>query len=710
MKYLIGAALCALLIAGCGGGGGGGGAADGDSAFGLDARVAPSGLNVPTGPVSSQLRLVDAFPNMQRIQGPTFMTHAGDGSNRLFLTDRNGVIWVFANNVNTAAATVMLDLSSQVDDNSGEGGMLGLAFDPDFASNRYFYVSYALAATATAPRKVRVSQFRMTTAGGNVASAASERVVLEYDHANDYHFGGWIGFGPDGMLYLSAGDGGNERAVQETTNLFGKILRMRVNAGTATYSVPADNPFGNLVWAYGFRNPWRCSFDRIGNGQLWCGDVGESDREEINFIQKGKNYGWPFFEGDLPFVDPGTRAYSEFEPAVYMYPHTVGFAVIGGYVYRGSSLPGMVGRYLYSDFASTSLWALQTDGNGRFVANTEATPNLTDVRSFGEDQNGEVYALVGQGTIYRFENAGGSGVIPAMPAVLSGTGLFSDTAALTPAPFMIDYSVNAPFWSDGADKRRWFVLPAGQTVGFDASGNWALPTGAITVKHFDLGTTRVETRVMVHRTDGWAGYTYRWRADHSDADLVAEGGGSATYGSITWNFPSRAQCMGCHTAVTGRALGLNTRQFNRSHSYAVTGRSDNQLRTLNHIGVFSSDIGAASQYAAMPDPKGSAGSLQDRAKAWLDSNCSNCHQPNGPTPVNMDLRYATRLADMRLLGIDNEGSVDGVRIVSGNHQGSLLWQRANSTANGVRMPPLGGSVIDAQALQLLGDWIDSGLQ
>jgi uncharacterized repeat protein (TIGR03806 family) len=555
----------------------------------------------------------------------------------------------------------------------------------------------------------------------------SERVVFEYAHPEGYHFGGWIGFGPEGnnTLYMSSGDGGNQREVQDTNNFFGKILRIRINSAAATYSIPSDNPIsGNAIWARGFRNPWRCSFDRA-NGNLWCGDVGESDREEVNLIKKGENYGWPFFEGDRPYVDAGTKTYSDYEPPVRQYCHPsvtcpaalgdqAGAAVIGGYVYRGSAVPSLVGRYLYSDFATPNLWALQTDGSSNSVVSTA----LADTRSFGEDEAGEVYAAVGNGTIYRFQESGGGGGGATMPATLSGTGLFTDTAALTPATFLIDFTVNSPLWSDGASKRRWFVLPGSQTIAFSGGDAWTFPVGTITVKHFELplaagGTTRLETRVMVHRSDGWIGFTYRWRTDQRDADLLT-GGASATYQTLnpatnapttlTWNFPSQAACMNCHTAATGRVLGLNTRQLNGSHSYAATSRSDNQLRTLNHIGVFSSDIGAASQYSAMPDPRGASAALEARAKAYLDSNCSNCHRPGGPTPVNMDLRYATSLTDMNIVGVAASQS-SGTRVAPGNHASSDVWQRLQSSGAN-RMPPLGVQMIDAQAVQLLADWID----
>jgi uncharacterized repeat protein (TIGR03806 family) len=330
-------------------------------------------------------------------------------------------------------------------------------------------------------------------------------------------------------------------------------------------------------------------------------------------------------------------------------------------------------------------------------------PGGLSIQALGEDETGEIYAAPPSGPILAFQAAGTTGPETPMPATLSATGLFSDTPALTAAAGLIDYSINAPFWSNGAQKRRWFRLPAGSTIGFDAAGAWTFPVGTITVKHFDLGTTKVETRVMVHRTDGWRGFSYRWRADGQDADLVAENGDTATYANQAWNFPSRTQCLQCHTAPS-RALGLNTRQFNASHSYASTGRSDNQLRTLNHIGIFSSDIGDAGQYATMPNPADpSAGTIEARARAYLDTNCSICHQPGGGTPVDMDLRFGGTLADLKIINVAASQST-ATRVLPGDPSGSDLWQRLQSSGAN-RMPPVGVQVVDQEAVQLLSTWI-----
>lgn len=729
MKVLVGWAtgLLALVLAGCGGGGGG--VSGGGAPYGLDGRVAPSGIQIPIGLMGggTQVSAVDAFPRI-RPQGQTFMTSARDGTNRLFVTDRNGVIQVFDNRPDVDRMDVFMDLSARVDDSTGENGMLGLVFDPRFSSNRRFYVSYVYVPNPAAPdanaRTVRLSRFT-ANAEGTSANPSSEVVLYEYAHPAGAHFGGWIGFGPEAggrTLYLSTGDGENPaNVVQDPATPFGKVLRCVLNSDGSRCDVPSDNPsFGTrtLTWAIGFRNPWRCSFDRAGNGDLWCGDVGESAYEEVNLVRAGRNYGWPYCEGPQT-RGAGGQPCSSYEQPVHFYAHDVGVAVIGGYVYRGSAMPSMVGRYLYTDFQTTTLWSLQANGT-----NTEELTNFASGLTYamGEDDNGEVYALAGNGTMFRFEIAGGGGgANPAMPQTLSATGLFTDLAQLTPAPGMVDYELNSPLWSDGALKRRWVIVPDGQSIGFSASDAWSFPIGSITVKHFELplaagGTTRLETRVMVHRANGWTGYTYRWRSDQSDAELLTSGA-SASYETVnpatnaptrlTWNFPSQAQCMNCHTEVTGRVLGLNARQLNRSHAYATTGRSDNQLRTLNFVGLFTSDIGEAAQYAAMPNPADTTASLESRAKAYLDINCAVCHQPNGPTPTNMDLRYVTSLAGMNILGVPSTQS-SGTRLVGGSHSSSDLWVRASSTGTN-RMPPLGVQLIDTQALEMLAAWID-GIQ
>jgi uncharacterized repeat protein (TIGR03806 family) len=725
-------ALLALLVA-CGGGNSGGDSGSSDTsssggenaAFGLDERVAAIGVQIPTDATgSAALTAVDAFPGL-RLPNPTFVTHAGDGSNRLFVLQRAGVISVLSDVGSSPKTATLLDLTPRVVQD-GEGGLLGLAFDPSFRSNGYFYVSYVVY-DASGARKLRISRFRVSANGANTADVASERIVLDIDHPRSFHFGGWIGFAPDGNLFISHGDGGNDQSVENNPQnrdaLFGKILRIRVNAD-GSHAIPSDNPFGNAVWAMGFRNPWRCSVDRA-NGNLWCGDVGDSLREEVSRIERASNHGWPAFEGSFPHGYQNNQPFTDFTTPTYEYDHTLGVAVVGGYVYRGRALPDMVGSYLYTDVASANLWALKVDSNGRFVSNTVVAANVNTTFSLGEDEAGELYAASQDGTIYRFVPSSPSDkTVAAIPATLSATGLFTDLAQLTPTPGLVDYEVNSPLWSDGAQKRRWLLLPGNATLSFSVDGGWGFPLGTITVKHFELpqaggGVTRVETRVMVQRTDGWVGFTYRWREDQRDADLLLDGASAAydtvnpTTGArtrVNWTFPSQAQCLSCHTQATGRVLGINTLQLNRAHTYSLTGRSDNQLRTWNHLGLFGAgnDIGDAAAYGALPDLANAQASLESRAKAYLDTNCSMCHRPGGTAPVSIDLRYRTAATDMKLVGVpaDKPTTPGAMRVVAGNHAASDLWRRVAATdAN--RMPAVGVAVPDEQALKLLADWIDS---
>ncbi len=251
------------------------------------------------------LRATNAFANLSFDQ-PTFLTHAGDGTNRLFVTEKQGVIRVFDNRADVASHSVFVDLRSQVDSSTDDAGLLGLTFDPAFRANGHVYVSYV---TLAPTRKVRVSRFTVSAGNRNVIDPASERVVYQYDHARDWHYGGWLAFGRDGMLYLSTGDNVRDTALQDVSSPYGKVLRMRINAD-GSHAIPADNPFGNLTWAMGFRNPWRCSFDRE-NGDLWCGDVGEDNVEEINFVRRGTHYGWDYFEGQSAVAR--TRAFAIIE-------------------------------------------------------------------------------------------------------------------------------------------------------------------------------------------------------------------------------------------------------------------------------------------------------------------------------------------------------------------------------------------------------------
>lgn len=704
-------AAVALVVVACSGGAGGG------EAFGLAERVEVAALPLPDGlPEPSPVQLTNAFPALVFDQ-PVLLTAPPDGTDRIVVVEQPGRVRIFANDANVTAMATLLDLSGQVQF-GGEEGLLGLAFHPDFASNGWFYVYY----TAGSPRRSVLSRFTIGP-DPNVAEPASEQILLEVAEPYSNHNAGSLAFGPDGKLYVACGDGGSgndpQNNAQSLDNLLGKILRLEADG-----SVPPDNPFvgqgGGVreeIWAYGLRNPWRTSFDHA-TGRLWVGDVGQGAQEEIDVIERGANFGWRVFEGTRGNVNPTGLPASAFTSPVLAYGRSEGAAVVGGYVYRGSAVPALLGAYVYADFVSGNVWALVYDGI-QAVQNT-LVAQTNSPASFGEDEGGELYVCCFDGAIRRFVPASG-GVPVAMPTLLSATGLFADTASLTPAPGVLEYAVNAPLWSDGAEKRRWLALPGPSRIQFAAEGAFVFPIGTALVKHFELPTgpgssVRIETRVLLHQLDGWQGYTYLWNANGSDADLVDAAGADVSYtvdlGSgahaQAWHLPSRAECLSCHTSAAGRVLGLQAGQLNRDFAFAL--RADNQLRAWNHIGLFTADTGEHGTYAAWPDPHDATEALDDRARAWLAANCSQCHRPLGPAPVDLDLRYATAGAAMQLFGVTAVTPVPGgagLRAQLGSHAASDLWLRAGRR-DAYGMPPLGSALVDPRAQQLLADWLDAG--
>ncbi|HEY8554564.1 MAG TPA: PQQ-dependent sugar dehydrogenase [Burkholderiales bacterium] len=368
-------ALSLLLLAGCGG----------DNPTALD----PAAVNAEV-----------AFPNLA-FENPVFITHAGDGSNRLFVVEQAGRILVFPNDAAVRADQVAVFLDKTADVLSGgELGMLGLAFDPDYAANGLFYVNYTL----DSPRRTRIARFRVS-ADPMRAAPESETVLLEFEQPFANHNGGMLAFGPDGMLYVASGDGGGagdpRNNAQRLDTLLGKILRIAPDG-----SVPPDNPFAGRsgarpeIWAYGLRNPWRMSFDRQ-TGTLWAGDVGQGTREEIDIIVPGGNYGWRVFEGTLPFDNPANLPADAFIAPVLDYGRELGGSITGGYVYRGTALPALAGAYVYGDFLSGRVRALFYDAAAGTVTSDLEIARVPNPSSFGEDAAGEIYITSFDGRIYR---------------------------------------------------------------------------------------------------------------------------------------------------------------------------------------------------------------------------------------------------------------------------------------------------------------------
>ncbi len=734
MRYL--GILIVLSLTACGGGGGGSSNNAGGNTppqppptsppppapppdpFGLTQRASLASFSFPDQSQggSASVTLTDAFPTLS-FSAAIFAAPV-PGEARMVAVEQGGRIMVFDDNPAANTAATVLNISAQVLF-SGEQGLLGLAFDPQFTQNRYVYVHYS----AASPSRSVIARFTWDAVLDQI-DPASEKVILENPQPFSNHNGGMLAFGPDGYLYIAFGDGGSggdpNNEAQDRSTLHGNVLRLDVHpANDATpYLIPPDNPFNGQagvlpeIYAWGLRNPFRFSFDAQ-TGDLWLGDVGQSEREEVNIITSGGNYGWRVFEGTLPFNSSGnTLPNSAFTPPVFEYDHSEGRSVIGGYVYRGNDIASLLGKYVFADYVSNNVWALTWDGSQ--VTQRETLGSVSNPTGFGQKADGELLVVSQSGSLFQIEQSGGGINIPDQ---LSDTGLFTDLSQLTPASGLIEYTVNHTFYSDGANKRRWIGVADGETVTF-SDDNWELPVGSFVVKQFDIntpsGTRRLETRVLARLSDGWLGLTYRWNATGTDATLqlgrdtetlTVELANGSTRDQV-YEYPSRTDCFVCHTDIAGTTLGLRTPQLNGDFDY--DGVVDNQLRSWNNINLFNTDIGDPTTQANFPALDDQSASLEERARTYLDVNCAYCHQPSGPTQSNLDLRVAS--SNLNAIGVNPQfgdlGIADAELIASGNKEESVLWLRM-TRRDMEKMPPLGTHVVDEAGSDLIGQWIDS---
>lgn len=729
-------------------------------------RVPNTTLTLPLTPPVFGFTSTNALGTMT-FTNPVCMASPPGETERLFILEKRGRIIVITN-LAAPNRTVFLDLTSRVnttDTVSDERGLLGLAFHPGYATNRLFFVFYTGNATTGGGSGLHniLARYETSATNPNLGLFASEtRLITQYDRASN-HNGGDLHFGPDGYLYVALGDegGGNDQYANGQTitkNFFAGLLRLDVDArpgslapnphpaATAHYRVPPDNPFVGATsfnglpvnpaqvrtefWAIGLRNPWRFSFDRV-TGLLYAADVGQSSREEVNLIAPGGNYGWPYWEGFLRRTNeaqiPAGFVHS---PPIKDHPRSEAQSITGGRVYRGQNLSQLFGAYVYADYLSGRMWALRQT-NGVLTALQQILTE-TSIVAFGEDpRNGDLlFARVRNGTngiLQRLIYSGAFSGTP-IPTNLTQAGAFSDLPTLTPHAGIVPYDLNLPFWSDGALKSRWFSIPnTNLTIGFSAEGNWVFPPGTVWIKHFDLELTngvpesarRLETRFLVNNAQGGYGVTYRWGDSLTNATLVPEGGINEPFvvhdpeGGIirtqVWRYPSRTDCRQCHTTAGGVGLGFNTAQLNRDfdHGDGIT----NLLQSLSGAGYFSAPLTNRHLLPALAQPDDESVSLEFRARSWLAANCVQCHQPGVAAQSLFDTRLSTPTSQAGLIEgavVDNFGDPATRILAPGDPERSALLTRIEAL-NDLRMPPLGSSVVDTQAVALLRAWITNDL-
>ena len=694
-----------------------GGAPDGgvvevDAGPGLESRPSNVTCVAPERPVvGANIALTRVFPSLAWPDAVELLQAPNDNT-AFYVVRKSGVVERFANIEDPQSAEVYLDVTDRIYDVGGtdERGLLGMAFHPDFPTQPTLYLNSV--------RRLNNSFYsvisRVTVDNAGIPLLDQEETLLVLEQPASNHNGGDLKFGPDGYLYASFGDGGSSGDFfgngQNTDTLHATIIRIDVDGPVSpglAYGIPQGNPFvfgggAPEIFAFGLRNVWRMSFDAL-TGDLWAADVGQDAFEEVNRIYNGGNYGWPVTEGlhcynaatcdDAPFVAPEVE-----------YPHALGRSVTGGHVYRGDGIAGLQGVYVFGDFVTGALFGAFIDPDEGGYKLLELGVANGSVSSFGEDQAGNLYVLEFQSGIYRLD-AGGPPPTNPVPARLSQTGCVDENDPTRLSPGVIPYDLNVPFWSDGAVKERAFAIPDGTTITVDDAGDFDLPIGSVTMKTFYRDNVRLETRLMFRHDDGgWGGYVYRWRPDGSDADLLEAG-----VVDEGWNYPGRGTCLQCHTEVSGRTLGLEVPQLNRSITYPETGRRANQLFTLESVGMLSG--APVDETLRYPDPFGDA-PLTDRAKTYLHVNCAVCHQPSGPVQARMDLRVDTPVSEMLLCNEDPHAGdlgIEGAKLIAGDDiERSILFQRVGRR-DVQGMPPLASLVVDDAGQSLLGAWISSGV-
>jgi uncharacterized repeat protein (TIGR03806 family) len=660
---------------------------------------------------------------------PIYLTQAPGDDTQWFVVERGGKVRAFPGTATSnAQVRDFASVTVNTGGSNGEGGLLGMAFHPQWPAKREVYLSYTRTpgtgdpapicpAQTTSVLTSVISRFQSTDNGMTLNVGPDE--ILEVGQPFVNHKGGNVQFGLDGMLYFGLGDGGSGNdpcgSGQNLGSLLGKILRLDINAPAGKYNVPNDNPFvGNAaarseIWSYGHRNPWRWSFDKA-SGELWLGEVGQDTWEEIDRVVKGGNYGWNICEG---FHKRGNTTALCNTPGlldpIVEHPRSEAQSITGGYVYRGSAMPSLVGTYIYGDYITGNIWALTYDAENKPTPKVIATVGGQTLVSFAQGNDGEVYTVQGNGTISKLVPSGPQAP-DTFPQLLSATGCVDPKDPTKPASGLIPYDVNSPLWSDGADKERFFAIPDGATIGINADQDWDLPIGSVAMKTFSVGGKRIETRLFMRHDDGgWAGYTYEWNDDGKDATLLPAGKMKALSDSAAWAYPSRTQCIQCHSKATGGTIGLETAQLNRDEVYPSTNRLSNQLATLDHIGMFSSPLAQLPADAPrLSDPAGKD-PLEDRARSYLHANCSHCHRPMGGGQGTMDLRYTQALIDTQTCNATNtQGMVGSATklIAPGAPQDSVLSLRLHAT-DSKRMPPVAVSVTDSLGTGLIDDWITS---
>ena len=661
---------------------------------------------------------------------PVTLTSA-PGTSRLFVVQLDGKVFSFPEDPNCVRADPFFDLKTAVPELTSTYGM---TFHPDFPRQPYIYICYVL--PGEAPDGSVIARFTVVDEEPPRVDPASELILFRWKAGG--HNGCSLKFGPDGFLYISTGDGTGPNppdglmAGQDLSNPLSCILRIDVDQESdgRNYAIPEDNPFVDLpgamgeIWAYGFRNPWKMSFDRQ-TGELWLGDVGWDTWELVHRVERGGNYGWSITEGSQPIHPTAERGPTPIVPPITQHDHSEAHSITGGFVYRGQTYPDLHGAYVYGDYSTGKIWSLRVRGT-EVVERRELADTPLQIIAWAETNDGELYFMDYERTnrIYRLARNPATDFSASFPRKLSETGLFASVADHIPADGVLTYEVNAPYWADNTYAVRMLGLPGSAQIAGGVTGKWSFPDGTVAARTVlsrppTAGAARrLETQVLHKWQETWHPYTYVWNEAQDDAELApAEGltidsanrAGGTEQSAQPYYVLSRAECKLCHSIKHGAVLGLAFPQIHRDIS--LNDRRQSQIQHWYQNGVFAQSWDASARHPRpLAGPHDSASDLAERARSYLHVNCNHCHSPGGGGTSTLHLAYHLPIERTGIVGQAPSQGTFGLAnagfIVPGRPLQSVLLYRMLKVGPG-RMPHVGSLVVDRRGVSLIHDWIQS---
>lgn len=647
----------------------------------------------------------------------------GSGS-WMWLMELRGRVHAFQGHLDNPPLHLVIDLKRAI---KGVAEAYGLAFHPDFARNHQVFLCYVMGGGAE--DGTRVSRFQVDVSGPPRLLPESEEILLTWKGGG--HNGGCLRFGPDGMLYISTGDGSGPvppdslATGQDLSDLLASVLRIDVDHRTSelAYAIPSDNPFVGLpearpeIWAFGFRNPFKMSFEP-GTGDLWLGDVGWELWELVVRVKPGGNHGWSLFEGSHRIQTIGKQGPGALVKPVVEHPHSEAASITGGLHYQGSSMPALQGAYIYGDWQTGKIWALSHHGDKPAVTE-ELLDSSLQIIAFAEDPEGELLVLDYGGGLYQIRPISEPDTIGQFPRLLSQTGVFSDTSQQIPASGVAAYQVSMEPWENGAKASRWVAIP--EMVPVELNGHSpAFPSGSVLAKTLSWQNTDrtrhepIETQILHFDGQQWYAYSYIWDAEGKDAELAPAQGRrlhlhdkdgplarvEAIGGPDSWQVGARADCLRCHNSWNGFALGWNPLQLSPHRpEQTQVAQSSQVLRSLDLI---QKDLPALELAAENQE------ALNYKARSYLHANCAPCHRENAGGMVESMLYLDKPLNQAGLLDhppMRGDFGVQDARVIApGDPFRSMLYLRMAKSGAG-HMPLIGPRRVDAQALANVFDWI-----